>query len=84
MPANDELWWRQNIEGMKETSKLLAGFKETSQPNVEHLDKTLAIYEEYCQAYNLPEITFEAFIECGNGLCARQARTTTQKDYDNE
>ncbi len=76
MPANDEWWWRQYIEAMKEASKLFADFKEASQPNLDHLDQALAIYEECCQAYDLHEITFEAFIECGNGLRTRQAHTT--------
>lgn len=74
MPANDEWWSRQFMEGMKEASKLLAGFKEASQPNVDHLDKAFAIYEECSNAYNLNEITFEEFTELGESLRARQAQ----------
>lgn len=84
MPASDDWWWRQFIEGMKEASGLHARFKEALQPNVDDLDKALSIHQEYCQAYDLEKITFEEFIEFGKSLRARQAHTMIQKEYDHE
>jgi hypothetical protein len=84
MPADDNWWDRQLIEAMKESSQRLTAFKAASQPNVDDLDQASRIHEEYCQAYDLTEITFEEFTEIGESLRARQAREIFQKDDNNE
>lgn len=78
------LWQLQLIEGMKEASRLHERFKIAPQPNVEDLDQAMAISEKYCQAYDLKEITFDAFIEFGNSLRARQAHKVSHKADNHE
>jgi hypothetical protein len=77
----NEWWHRQLTEGMKEASRLMERFKPSLEPD---LDQALRIYEEYCQAYDLTEITFEEFTEIGKSLRARQAREIFQKDDNHE
>jgi hypothetical protein len=84
MPVINNWWLRQLMEGMREASRLLDGFKEATQPNIEDLDQALAIHEEYCQAYDLEEITFKEFTDYGKSLRARQTRLKIQMDYDHE
>ena len=81
MSTSNSWWSRQLIEAMKEASRLFESFKEASEPNVDELDKALAIYEEYCQAYDF-EMTFENFTEHGQSLRTRQAFITIHKDFN--
>lgn len=78
MPATNAWCWRQLFEAMIEAVRLLALFKEAKSPNVDDLDKAMAIYEEYCRAYNLEGVTFEDFIEHGLSLRTRQAHLKIQ------
>lgn len=69
MPASNAWWYCQFVESIREASRLHKRFKEALQPNVDDLDKAWSIFEEWRQAYNLKEITFEEFIEFGGPAC---------------
>ena len=70
----NELWCRQLIENMIETSKLMNRFKTSPEPNVDDLDKAMALFEENCHHYELNEMTIEDFIEMGKSLQAMRAK----------
>lgn len=81
MLIRNDWWTRQFIESLKETSLLHDRFKKALQPNVEDIDKAIAIYEECCYAYDLKEIFFEEFTEFGKSLRARQAFSDKREGF---
>ena len=59
MDARDDWWTPQLIENMKEASTLHPRFKEAMVPDVDELDKAIALYEDHCNAYQFTNITLK-------------------------
>ena len=84
MHATNEKYSPRFIEGKLEIFKSLWRFNEAMELEVYAPDKSLAIHEEYCQAYGLKDTIFEECTETRYGLRAKQAHRLIQKDYDYE